>query len=157
MFVKEFAEWMHRARSGEAIPLHALLPLSHWTVALDLVKDRSGLGRRCTVAELHAPIQHLAETAPLELVLELAGNIGRDAFAWPAELSDPQLAENLARDRKRWSATLVEYADRAGKLDAMVESLVDGNPAKRHALALVQKYQARLAWIDDNAITLPEA
>lgn len=141
MYTKEFIDWMERVQVADRQPLHSLQPFTNWTVVPDH-NDR--LIRHVTMPELYFPITQIGVQMSTELQLEIARQAAETAFAWPRELSEAELAINLQRDPKRWHATLVEFVDRSGQLDMLVETMAEEVPDCEGILKLLRAYRHSL-------------
>lgn len=141
MYTKEFIDWMERVHVADRQPLHSLQPFTNWTVVPD---DNDRLIRHVTMPELYFPITQIGVQMSTELQLEIARQAAETAFAWPRELSEAELAINLQRDPKRWHATLVEFVDRSGQLDMLVETMAEEVPDCEGILKVLRAYRHSL-------------
>lgn len=113
---------------------------------------------RGTTPELHG----LVRNALLQLVEravsleELGDRLRENTAVWPRELLSGQLTTNLRHDARRWCATMVDCADRAGMLSLVTDFLREQPASEFYAGAwLLDQYeQLLLAWPGVDAVSI---
>jgi hypothetical protein len=137
-----------RAAGGEEpIRLATIARLTSRTVPADPGLLFGSAMARGVTREVHLPAQTVLRAASPGRLLAFAGQAAQKLSAWPIELRPDVLRPALARDPKRWVATLIEIADCAGMLLDLLDQSADGHPdAAGHARLrnLVAAYDRRL-------------
>lgn len=146
-----FEIWKSTVHDARPPPLHHILSLSRQMFMSAPAKQARRLTEHCLLRELYLPIEKCAEQVPPQLLVEAAEKMGALAYVWPEELWGNAFDENLARDRKRWVATFVETADRAGCLGDLASILTDYAPAAPRIAPMIEAYELRLSSLEYEA------
>lgn len=102
---------------------------------------------RGVTRELYLPVQTVVRAAAAVRLVGFAAHVAQKLPAWPVELRPDVLQGALARDPKRWVATMIESADRASLLLDLLDRIADGHPdpaRQAQVRALVVAYDKRL-------------
>jgi hypothetical protein len=138
------------SRSGEGsekIDLAELGRLGREILPVNPAKFPQSAIARGITRELHVPIQAAGREVAIDAFLTFAHYKPERVPGWPAELHPDVLAEGLRHDPKRWTATLVEIADRAGMLLELLNEIwihASGDPRIERLQALAKAYDHRL-------------
>lgn len=96
--------------------------------------------------EIHVLVRVAARKCRPRVLVEFAAEAARNPL-WPVELGPSQLADSLADERERWTATLITVADRFGLLRRLMDWMEDRGRLKGRSLMLlrtVRDYELRL-------------
>jgi hypothetical protein len=141
---------VHRAPPGTATLASIRSICAPAALALEVTPANERWIRRMLlpgmVADIHPPLLGALAEAPAALAGEIASEIGALVPCWPAELMPEALGAGLARDPRRWTATLIDVADRAGLLGELIwrAAALGRSPRLKQAAALYNAYVARL-------------
>lgn len=132
---------------GEEIDLADLSRIGREILPVDPASFPYSAIARGITRELHVPIQTAGREVAIDAFLTFAHYKPDRVPGWPAELHSDVLADGLRHDPKRWIATLVEIADRAGMLLELLNEISissSGDPQIERLQALAKAYDHRL-------------
>lgn len=101
-----------------------ILRSEHAPILLPIGEDPNLLddaATRSVTPELYAPLREMLRGFQVDTLVEMASFVQSSAIVWPRELTYDALPQALHRDRQRWTATLIEIADRCGLLGEMID------------------------------------
>ena len=145
---RAFEDWLDDMERGGRPPLHKVAALDRRNFILPASNFPSILAEHCLLSEFYSVLERCGGKVPLARLIEISDEIGSSAHVWPAELSGAAFAEGLEHDRKRWTASLVEMADRAGCLGRLAARMAPYALPAADAEAAIDALSRRLAQIE---------
>lgn len=121
-------------------------------VADDLSPSQMAIAMRGTTPELHGPLRVQLARLDIDAMTHFTSTMDEHFPWWPKELMPSNFARAVERERSRWSATLIEVTDLAGRLGSMIDFVQQELPSDQKASLLARlwsRYDRRLQRPDE--------
>jgi len=98
------------------------------------------------MTDIHPALRTALVEIPPSVMVDAVASLWRAAQIWPVDLAPDRLGDGLAHDTHRWTATLIDVADRTGLLGKLLQEVrsIAASPALDMSYRLHTVYAARL-------------
>jgi len=93
--------------------------------------------------EIYPLIRAAARKCSIKLLVEFSETMCGNTY-WPTELGGALLTDHLSEEREKWTSIFIEVTDRLGRLQSLVDLLIERGRGTRPLLQVVRDYDSRL-------------